>query len=71
VVPHAATVKVPAPIECAKSPCEPYGNDHSLNLLALFHTQVSVFAGDTEPGCPAAIMTETGQAADSSPPPFA
>jgi hypothetical protein len=61
--PHFAAMKAPCPSGLAVQNLP--GNDIS---LVPFEARQSVFAGDTEPDCPAAFIATVGQAADSSPP---
>ncbi len=63
--PHARIVKIVTPNEGPQSPDSQFEHDNSPGLIAV---QTGVVIIDTDPQRPTAIVAETGQAADSSPP---
>ena len=68
VDPHVAAVKVPDPAECVKNVYSPAESVAYATFSLSFIRQTSVFLADIVPEYPTGIITETGQAADSSPP---
>jgi hypothetical protein len=63
--PHFAATKTPSATPTILP--SPSGN-HAANVLIQFRAQETIFVGGTEPDNPAALIAQTRQAADSSPP---
>jgi hypothetical protein len=63
--PHAQIVKVAAPSGWPLAPGSQLERGGSLSLL---RQQTAFFEADTDPHSPIALLTEAGQASDTSPP---
>jgi hypothetical protein len=65
--PHFAATKISVPNESPILVPNTAGN-HGAHIRLQFRAQETILTGDAEPENPASFLTQSGQAADSSPP---